>query len=75
MTRHMRAKWLTLIVAAPLLAGCEQTEPVLMRDPSGRVVQCGPYDNRAMISAAFAFREAQCIQDYKEQGFVRVPAR
>jgi len=27
-----------------------------------------------LVEAAVEQREAQCIQDYKEQGFVRVPA-
>ncbi len=63
-----------LTVLAVGLAGCVTTDPVYMKNPNtGQVVQCGPYDNRALNSMASAQRESQCIQDYKEQGFVRSP--
>jgi hypothetical protein len=57
-----------------LLAACSSTVPVKMRHPkTGQVVQCGPYDTSGMRHIAAAQHEAQCIQDYKEQGYVRVP--
>lgn len=64
-----------LIVAAALitLAGC-QSEPIFLRHPDGRTVQCGPFAERGVHGqAAAAMREAQCIEDYKQQGYQRVP--
>lgn len=63
----MRRFILTLLLA---LAAC--TEPVYLRhSESGDVIQCGPYEKEG--SGAHALQEAQCINDYKEQGYVRVP--
>ena len=57
-----------------VLGACTTTEPVYLRhQKTGQVVQCGPYDGRPIQSSASAVREAQCINDYKEQGFVRIP--
>lgn len=54
-----------------LLSGC--TAPVMMRNSDGVTVQCGPYNSAGLPGLSAGRREAQCIQDYKEQGFVRVP--
>lgn len=56
-----------------LLAACAQSVPVVLVHPDGRMVQCGPYPiggygNQAIAAAT---SEVQCIQDYKEQGFLR----
>lgn len=61
-------RWLLLVAA---LTGC--TSAVTLRHPDGRVAKCGPYDARPLNSIASAERERGCIQDYKEQGFVRIP--
>lgn len=56
--------WLIVVLALACLAGC--SSPVSMRNPmTGETVKCGPYVGVA--------REMQCINDYKDQGFVRVP--
>lgn len=62
----------TLVFASLVLAGCG-TEPVYLRNMAGAMVQCGPYDNRAIQSIASADRERQCITDYQRQGYERAP--
>lgn len=65
----------TLLVLALLgLAGC--TDAINLRNPvTGQTVQCGPYYTGldGGIGKGIPAREAQCIADYKEQGFIRVP--
>ena len=46
----------------------------LKNEKAGQVVNCGGMHAVTLVEAAVEQREAQCIQDYKEQGFVRVPA-
>jgi hypothetical protein len=56
-----------LVLVAVTLAGC--MDSVAMRNPNtGEMTKCGPYFGNAYANAA---REAQCVRDYKEQGFVR----
>lgn len=61
-------------VIALTLAGCTTAPIYLKHTETGRVVECGPYFYSAAVSVAAAVREAQCIEDYKEQGYHRVPA-
>ena len=65
-------RWI-ILVAILGLASCA-TAPVLMRNQAtGQTAKCGPFsttDNYGSAEAA-AMQERQCIQDYKEQGFVR----
>lgn len=44
-----------------------------MRNPAtGETAQCGPYTIQGIQGPmAAAQHEAQCIQDFKEQGYVR----
>ena len=50
------------------------TESIYMKNPTtGAVVKCGSPHANTLAEPAVQQREAQCIQDYKEQGFVRVP--
>lgn len=59
-------------LALALLAALAACSTVEMRHPAtGQVVKCGPYSKGAN-SAGDAMREAQCINDFKEQGYVRV---
>ena len=72
MTRHLL--FLGLVF---LLASCASTtKPVFLTHPkTGATVQCGPYPTRGLAKPmAAAMHETQCIQDYKEQGYVRVPS-
>ncbi len=71
MTRHLL--YLGLVF---LLASCTTTKPVFLTHPkTGATVQCGPYPTRGLAKPmAAAMHETQCIQDYKEQGYVRVPS-
>ena len=59
-------------------AGCASVETAYLKHPQTRqVVQCGPYEYVILRGSgepeAAAARQSQCIEDYKEQGFVRVP--
>lgn len=57
-----------------LLAACVATDPVILKHPkTGQTVQCGPYSGRGEGPGAAVMHEIQCIQDFKEQGFIRVP--
>ena len=57
-----------LLLVVMALAGC--TSPVEMRHPeTGAIIRCGPY---AIGEIGEARREAQCINDFKEQGYVRM---
>jgi hypothetical protein len=38
---------------------------------TGETAICGPYKNNDLNATAAAMQEHQCIQDYKEQGYVR----
>ena len=57
-----------------LLIGCSLTTPVYLAHPqTGATVQCGPYSAAGVGRALAASQhETQCIQDWKEQGYVRV---
>lgn len=60
-----------VLLGVLLVAAC--TSPVMMRNPqTGATAQCGPYSNTGIVAASSAQREAQCIRDFKEQGYVRV---
>jgi hypothetical protein len=65
-----------LALAAPLvLVACQYaTAPVVLKHPkTGKIVQCGPYwiANDAKDMSGVARMERGCIEDYKEQGYVR----
>lgn len=66
-----------VFLAALVLVGCAlTTQPVYMTNPkNGGVVQCGPYDKRGDNAIAAAMHETQCIQDWKEQGYIRSSGR
>ena len=68
----MRALLITALLVG--LIGCA-AEPVFLKHPgTGQTAKCGPYyDTFGRTGVAEAMREAQCIQDYKDQGFVRAP--
>lgn len=62
----------SFILAALLLAGC--AEPVYLKHPDGRTIQCGPFDRDFTSTAeSAAIRERGCVDDYQRQGFIRVP--
>jgi uncharacterized lipoprotein YajG len=59
-----------------MLAAC-QTTPVTMRNVStGQTATCGPFytglSGGEFRMQGIAMREAQCIKDFKEQGYIRV---
>ena len=52
---------------------CADGRTYLKNPTTGQVVTCGTRHPYTVVESAVEKREAQCIQDYKEQGFVRVP--
>jgi len=68
----MRATALLLLVG---LAGCS-TETIYLKNPAtGETATCGGHPLAFPIYATVAAsHDQECVQDYKEQGFVRVPA-
>ena len=60
-------------IAFGMLAGCYTTPVVMVKPDTGRTVECGPYYTGldGGIGKGIPARESQCIQDYKEQGYVR----
>jgi len=74
----MKAATLLFIIDFVLLAliGCTSTDPVFLRHPkTGQTVQCGSYKYRGVGAPPMAVvvRESKCIDDYKQQGYERVP--
>lgn len=61
-----------VLIALPVLllaSGC--TQPITMVDTrTGETRTCGPF-YLSGVSDMTALRERKCVQDYKEQGFVR----
>jgi len=61
-----------LLLVGVLLAGCSSA--IIMRHPDGREANCGNYVFLApAVSAGIPDRERQCIEDFKAQGYVRMP--
>lgn len=60
-----------LMMVLLILVGWQPAAVVMVHPVSGREVQCGPYSAVGLRSHASAVQEGQCIQDYKEQGYVR----
>ncbi len=61
-----------LIPLLLVLAGCANSTTYLKNEKTGEVVKCGSTHAVTLAESAIQRREAQCIQDYKERGFVRV---
>lgn len=62
-----------IVFGVLVLSGCvAMSEPVTMVNPAnGQTAKCGPYSLHGMVANASALREVQCVEDYKQQGFVR----
>ena len=56
-----------------IVSGCADSTTYLKNEKTGEVVKCGGPHAITLREDAIQRREAQCIQDYKERGFVRVP--
>lgn len=65
----MKPRWL---LVGLVLAGC--TQGITMRHPDGRTAECGGMAFHApALQQAAPERERQCINNFKQQGFVRMP--
>ena len=64
-----------LLLLPLLFTGC--TDMVYMKNPqTGQMAECGPYWIGTATSIkldSISRMETQCINDYKEQGYVRNP--
>lgn len=64
--------YLLAALTAMLLSGC--SFPITMKDPrTGQVAQCGPYFHAGVFAIANTEREAQCVADFRMQGYQRQP--
>lgn len=59
--------------SALLLVGCTNSTTYLKNPKNGEIVTCGGEHPITVMEFAVKDREAKCIDDYKEQGFIRVP--
>lgn len=62
------------IAVTLLLCACTNSTTYLKNEKTGKVVTCGGTHFVSLAEWAIQKREAQCIEDYKSQGFVRVPS-
>ena len=62
----------TAICVLVALMGCANSRTYLKNPATGEVVKCGSLHPVTLAEWAVQNREAQCIKDYKEQGYVRV---
>lgn len=62
-----------LIPLLLLLSACRDSTVYLKDQKTGAVVKCGDMHALTYVESAHQRADAQCIQDYKEQGYVRVP--
>lgn len=66
-------KRMTAAAIVVALAACANSRTYLKNPSTGEVVKCGSVHPVTLFAeGAVQRREAQCITDYKEQGFVRV---
>lgn len=56
-----------------LLSGCIDSTVYLKNPHTGEIVQCGSLHGTSWFESNVEEREFKCINDYKEQGFRRVP--
>lgn len=62
---------LAMLSTASVLAACAET--IHLRNPNtGQAATCGPYRTGGIGAQAGAILATQCVQDFKEQGYVRV---
>ncbi len=62
-----------LIPLCLLLGGCIDSTVYLKNPQTGAVVKCGSLHGTSWFENNVEDRETQCINDYKEQGYLRVP--
>lgn len=62
-----------VICITVLLCACTDSTTYLKNEKTGQVVKCGGTHAVTIVESAVQRREALCIEDYKSQGFVRVP--
>ena len=65
-----------ILLLLPLLTACS-TDTIYLKNPAtGATATCGGHSLFFPIYATVASsHDQECVQDYKEQGFVRVPGQ
>ena len=61
-------KIIFIVLLLLLTIACHSLPVHLIHPPTGKAVQCGPYEIHASNELA---RESKCISDYEAQGFRR----
>jgi len=72
--RHLAVRCAIAIAGLCILEGCADSTVFMKNEATGQVVKCGGVHPITLAEQAFENREARCEQDYKEQGFVRIPS-
>jgi hypothetical protein len=62
------------VFAAFELAACTDSTTYLKNEKTGQVVTCGGQHPVTLVESAVQKREQECIEDYKAQGYIRVPS-
>ena len=62
------------LISLVVLTGCAQAQAVKMQHADGRSVTCGPYRVGGFNGEQVAtLQQESCLNDYRAQGFIRVP--
>jgi len=64
-------RFLAITLSALMLSGCSSAV-YMQHAKTGQVVKCGPYP-QGVSAAGSALREIKCVDDFKQQGFRRIP--
>ncbi len=64
-------RYLIILVAVGILAGCSSTPVYLKHPTNGQTVQCGPYSSVGLRDHANVQREIACVNDFQRMGYVR----
>jgi hypothetical protein len=56
-----------------LLSGCIDSSVYLKNPRTGEVVKCGSLHGTSYFESNVQANDFHCINDYKEQGYVRIP--
>jgi hypothetical protein len=72
MENYMRILWLAPLLLS-LLAACSTEKIYMKNEATGATAKCGGHSMAFPIYATVASaHDSDCVQDYKEQGYVRV---
>ena len=68
-----KAQLILCISLLPLLSACASTDPVVLRDATGRMAQCGPYTkllgNIPLENEAAEMTVRKCVSTLEREGY------